>query len=43
MNLEIVGMMTWREQTDDPTYPFLRETLNTTDAVLEEARRIDSI
>ena len=43
MNLEMVGRMTWREQAEDPNYPSLREALVTTDAVLVEAKRVDSM
>ena len=43
MNLEIVGWVTWRGRTEDPTYASLREALSSTDAVLEEARRVDSM
>ena len=37
------GQMTWRKQTEDSTCLSLREALITTDAVLEEARRVDSM
>ena len=43
MNLEIVGWVTWREQTEDLTNTSLREAMSSTDTVLEEARRIDSM
>lgn len=42
MNLQTVGRLTWREQSEDLTYP-LREALFITDAVLEEARSVDSM